>query len=533
MRASERVVFFEEGGELCARVASTPDLEPVDAQTLRRALDASDYAAWALMPDALDMLARRLGADAGEFELAIGHREDAGLAVEVAPDASCAWLAVTAARGGAPARPEGALLALAAAGVRCGIDTEAVRQACASGVGGRVAVAHATAPQPGEDARFELLVVDTRDRSPKVDEDGLVDFHELGDIPIVDAGQALMRRHPPTPGIDGRNVRGDVLPAHAGHDEAFDTRLPGSGVDPDDANLLRASCRGQPVHTRNGVAVEQVLKLKNVNLASGNIHFDGTVEVAGDVSPGMTVQASGDIIVHGLVEGARLDAEGSVKISGGAIARSEVKAGIAASARFVENASIQAGTVIVIEQTALHSDLQALNHVLVGTNSGTRGRLIGGSTRAMMLVRTPQLGAPAGGLTKVQVGVNPALSARRQELDRRTAAQKEEEDKLHKVLRHLQRHGDPRGMLARVQAAWKQSVDEWGQLLAESELLDRELALAASARIEVGVAVSGDVDIAFGHLVRHLRRSCSAGAFHAEADQVLYTDAAGHAVSVV
>src|SRR6185436_13597582 len=111
-------------------------------------------------------------------------------------------------------------------------------------------------------------------------------------------------------------------------------------------NLLRALHGGQPVHTGNAVTVEKVLSLKNVSMATGNISFDGTVEVAGDVHPGMKLHASGDIVVKGIVEGAQLNAGGSIHVAGGVVAHAVVHAGSSVSARFVENASIHAETTI-------------------------------------------------------------------------------------------------------------------------------------------------------------------------------------------
>jgi len=527
------IAFTEVDGQLMAHCRPAADRPPIDAEALHRLLDQSGYANWSLLPDALDSLAKRLNSESVEFSLALGKREDARVTIELAPDGSCAWANVTAARGGKPARPEEVVQALADAGVVFGIDMAAVQQACESSLDSRVALAAATLPQNGDDTRFELLVADTRDRTPKVDEHGLIDFHELGDIPIAKAGQALMRRHPPTPGVDGHNVRGEILRASPGLDEAFDAPLIGACIADDDPNLLRALYAGQPVRTGNAVTVEKVLYLKDVSLATGNINFDGTVEVEGDVHPGMKLHATGDIVVKGMVEGAQLDAGGSIQVAGGIVAHAVARAGSSVSARFVENASIHAATAIAIESEALHSDLQALNQVLVGTESGQRGRLVGGSTRATMLVRTPLLGAAAGGLTKIRVGVNPQLEARCDELEAVIEKQKVEEDKLHKVVQHLTRHGDPRGMLERVQAAWKQTLDAWGKSLAEKAELDRQLAQTSAARIEVGVGVAGEVDIVFGKTIRHLRRTCDAGAFWvSEEGRVVFTDAAGQATDV-
>jgi uncharacterized protein (DUF342 family) len=532
MQISERVTLAEVDGLLQAQVRATAAPAPVEVDLLRGEFERSPYARWALKPHALESLAAKLGTEAAAFALTLGRREDAHLDVEVAPDASAAWLKIKAARGGTPASVEDALQALADAGVRFGIDAAAVRQACDAATDLRIEAARGVAPKPGENTWFELLVVDTRNRAPKVNAQGLVDFHELGDIPMVRLGQPLMRRHPPTAGEDGHDVRGAALGARAGIDEGFDTKLVGSTLDSQDPNLLLATCIGQPVTVRNGVSVEQVLKMGAVDLTSGNIHYDGTVEIGADVSPGMTVQASGDVIVHGVVDGARIDAGGSVRVGGGIIAHAEVHAGVSVSARFAENASIHAGTAIAIEQMALHCDLQALNQVLVGIAAGDRGRLVGGATRAMMLVRTPQLGAPSGGITRVQVGVNPVLAARRRELDQISAKQKEEEDKLSKVLKHLTQHGDPKGIWPRVQASWKQALDAWSQTLAEISDLDQRLALTANARIEVSDSVSGDVDIAIGQTLRQLRSRYGAGAFSVDKGQVVFTDAGGSPLPV-
>ena len=522
------ITFSDLDGQLVARCSAADVRPPLDLPTLRLAIEQAGYGGWLLQADALLSLVKRWPGEAGEFELPLGRREDAQFTIEVTPDAACAWVNLTPAHGGKPVALAVVLQALADAGVVHGVDLAALQPACESAAAARVVAARATAPQKGEDTRFELLVADTRDRTPKVDEFGHIDYHELGDIPNVKPGQALMRRHPPTPGVEGRNVRGEPIPAVAGHDEAFAAELVGACIAEDDPNLLRSLSSGQPVHTHNTVMVEQVLHLKGVGISTGNITFDGTVEVDGDVQPGMKVHATGDIVVKGLVEGGQLEAGGSISITGGVIAHAIVRAAQAVSARFVENASMHAGTTIAIADMAVHSDLQALNEILVGTQSAQRGRLVGGVARAMMRVRTPQLGATAGGVTKVQVGVNPALENRHRELVELGDRQKIEEEKLQKVFQHLTRHGDPRGMLDRVQAAWKQSLEVWGKTIAEKTELEQQLALTASARIEVSIGVSGDVDIVFGKAGRRLRRNYGAGAYSITPDgKVVFTDAAG------
>jgi hypothetical protein len=221
-------------------------------------------------------------------------------------------------------------------------------------------------------------------------------------------------------------------------------------------------------------------------------------------------------------------------VAGGVIAHAALRAGASVSVRFVENSVVHAGTAVVVENMASHSDLQALNQVLVGTAAGPRGKLVGGSTRATMLVRTPRLGAAAAGLTKVQVGVNPALDAHNHDLEVLIEQEHVEADKLQKVIQHLKAHGDPRGMLGKVQAAWQQALQAWSASLAEKAQLDHQLELIREARIEVSSGVDGDVDIAFGKVRRRLRTGYGAGAFGVDIEgRVTFTPPNGEGVEVV
>src|SRR5690606_25549971 len=131
--------------------------------------------------------------------------------------------------------------------------------------------------EDGHDAEFEELIPAAPDRTPRLDANGLIDYREHGDIVMVHTGALLMRRLPATPGAPGFTVRGDVLPAKAGRDAPFAARLTGAELSAEDPNLLQASQSGHPVRVPGGVMVEPVLRLAEVNIASGNIRYDGTV----------------------------------------------------------------------------------------------------------------------------------------------------------------------------------------------------------------------------------------------------------------
>ena len=520
--------FSESGDQLLASLPPASTRSPLDVDALHGLLNETGYGSWFRLEDAIATLVERYNSSDEALELPVAERRDAGFSLEISADATVAWVNYVPAHGGKEATPGEIYAALGEQGVTSGIDDHAVASLCSGAVPGRIAAAKGVLPENGRDTFFELLVPDTRDRVPQVNEHGLIDFRDLGAIPLVVVDQPLMRRIPPTNGISGNNVRGEILEPLPGRNEAFAENLVGAYVAKDDPDLLRAVFNGQPVRCGNGVTVEQVLNVGNVNMASGNISFDGTVNVTGEVSPGMKVSATGDIIVAGLIDGGELDAGGDVRVGGGIIAKASVRAGGSVAARFVEGAQIYAGTTIAIDDTVLQSDLQAMNQIIIGLKSTQRGRLAGGSARAMLLIQVPVLGAATGGVTVIQLGVNPVLEAKHQDLLQRIEKQKAGEANLEKLIKHLSKQGDKSGTLERAKAAWQQAVQAWAGLLPEKEDIEDQLTLIEGARLEVGVSVSGAVDMSFGKKALRLRRSFDAGTISMDGEKIIFTDSAGN-----
>ncbi len=525
------ITFNEADGKLLLVSQPLPDRLPIDSNLLHALLIQEGYGDCQLDEAAISNAANLCNVQQTPFGLEVARRVDAVLAVHVDLGDMSASLNITAARGGKAASVPDVLAALAQAGVTFGIDETAIAQACEAGVCNALVVARGQVAQDGQDAVFEALIADTVDRAPKLNEQGLIDYREHGDIAVVAAGTALMRRTPATPGVPGKTVKGQVLAALAGHDAGFAPKLDGAEISPGDANLLIASVSGQPVRVTNGVMVEPILRLKEVNMATGNIHFDGTVHVAGEVVQGMKVQASGDIVVDGMVDGGQLDAGGNIQVAGGLIAHAKLHAGGSVTARFAEGAQITAGTVIVIGDMVIDCDLHSLNQIIIGSNSPQRGRLVGGVTAAALLLRVPLLGSTKAGTTKVVVGTNPELEARYAALLARIESEKAVEANLDKLVKQLKAIGDPKHMLDRVKASRQHAVQVWGASLAEKQTLEHELELALSARIEVSMGVEGAVDLMFGHKPVPLRREFEAGSFSMnEQAQVLFSDTAGNSL---
>lgn len=523
----------EADGQVFLHVEPAGNRAPVDGLMLLAWLVEQGCGDCLLHSEAIDQAAFDCNIQQKAFVMLVAQRCDATIQVQIAPDDMSASLTITKAKGGKPATAEAALQALASAGVTSGIDQVAVANACQQPGCNGVVVATGLLPVDGHDAVFEELIPVLGDRAPKVDENGLIDYREHGSIQVVHAGEPLMRRQPATPGVDGYTVRGKVLTARPGRDQPFAAQLAGAEVAQDNPNLLQASLTGQPVRVQCGVMVEPILRIPEVNMATGNIHYDGTVQIGGDVSHGMKVQASGDIVVGGMVDGGELEAGGNIAVTGGVVAHAKLRAAGSVTARFAEAVQIYAGTLIVIHDMALECELQSLNQVVVGDASPQRGRLIGGVTTAMMSIKVPVLGSATSGVTRLVLGSNPELDAKHRALQERIDKEDAAHTSLHKLVVHLTTVGDPKGLLERAKTSREHAASVYAQSLLERDELERQIALGRTATVEVGVSVAGAVDMSFGRLAAPLRRDYRAGVFRVDAEgQIVYIDSSGYAVPV-
>lgn len=486
---------------------------PVDAGQLRALLTEQGYGECALDDAAIERAASMCQSQTEALGVQVGQRLDAVLAVLIAPDDMAATLSLTAARGGAPATVQGVLQLLSRWGVVAGIDHALIARICASAQSTEQVVAAGTPVRDGIDARFEALVPKVVDRAPRLDSQGHIDYREHGDIPVVQPGVALMRRIPAVPGEDGITVRGRILTARKAQDTPFSRKIKGAELSHDDPDLLVASIAGQPVLARDGVDVENILRLREVDMASGNIHFDGTVHVTGDVVQGMKVDATGDILVDGLVDGGHLQAGGNLTVKGGVIGRGSVRAAGTLQVRFAEGATLVAGTLIVVADMVIDSTLQSDHQILIGTGPSQRGRMVGGSATAGELLRMPWLGTPKSALATVRLGVNAALDARLADVLHHIDEEKASEAGLDKLARQLKSTGDPKHLLEKVNASRQHVIAEWGKSLIEKAEIEKEIAEERKARLEVTVGVEGAFDLEIFHAQARVRQEFGAGRF--------------------
>lgn len=454
-------------------------------------------------------------------------RSDGKFSLHPATDLSALYLSYTLPTGGGvPVPPEKVIDAAKSHGVVVELDVEAIKKTLLEG-GTNVRVGYGRALVPGVDGHFEMLVNNVKKRSPHLDENGLADFRDLGEIVTVKPGDALMRIVDPTEGVAGLTVTGKEIPLKPGKKVSFPSGIEGVMISPEDPHLLVAAISGCPIVTKNGVRVEAVYNVENVDLHTGNITYDGGVHVAGDVHAGMTVKATGDIVVEGTVEDAMLEAGGDVTVKCGIMGSAEdhddsdkkihatIKCGGSCTVRFAQDAHIFAGNGIFIHDTSIQSQLTAAHQIIVGEKGSRKGDLIGGVARATMLVKARNIGSDDNPRTIVIVGGDKDLHERLRECgEKRKIADNKFADVLI-FLGSAKKNPEKAGVeaIAQAEAERVALLAEIAEHTEDALQIKKEIELSKEAQVIAETKIFAGAEIRVGHNFYEAKQDREGGVF--------------------
>jgi uncharacterized protein (DUF342 family) len=506
---------LNDDGKLIAAFEACESKPPLDEATIKEALAKQGFSTLFIYENSISTLLKQYGSSKESYELEIGERRDGSCTIKIDDDKMAARLTLIPPYGGAPVALFQIQLILQEKGIVSGIMTDEIEAALKDGYAAERIIAKGIPPVPGTDAQFQSLVPEIRERKPRVDERGIAHFRDLGQLIVVKAGEPLMRRIPASEGQKGENIFGQVLMPKSGLDMPFASGLQGAEIDPDDSNSLRATITGQPKLVPNGVIVEPTINLPKVDLSTGNMVFDGTINIKGDITDGMKVCVTGDVFVGGTAEGAEIEAGGNIVIKGGVIGHSEYSADETSvcrptivskgsiSARFAENVCMEAGTDIIIEELSMHNHLTALNRILVGKSGGRKGHIIGGITNAAVLVKAGVLGSNSGFITKIKAGFNPYLQAKADQLKLEIDADEKELEDIKKIVAFIVAHPEKNknDLLSKLVHTREKLETDCAQFHADRMHLLSEMTLAEHVQVIVEEAVHSGVEIHIGDFV--------------------------------
>ncbi|REJ16688.1 MAG: DUF342 domain-containing protein [Paenibacillaceae bacterium] len=371
-------------------------------------------------------------------------------------------------------------------------------------------------PIDGKDGMIRLVIdLDEDERKPAELEDGTVDFKELTKIRNVKKGQLIAERVPAEPGIPGKAVNGEVLPAKNGKEARF--RVGKNVLVNAEQTAMYAAIDGMVAKTeREKINVFPVYEVNgDVDYKTGNIDFVGTVVIRGNVLTGFRVKAGGDIRIIGGVEGAEIEAEGSVEITGGIMAgnKGAVKAGRNVRCSFIQDGNVFAGEDIIVSQSIMHSNIRAARSVIC---YGAKGLIVGGSIQAGEKVRARTIGNTLSTATTIEVGVAPELRYELNQLRTQQRQQSENLDKTNKALALLdqmaaagQLTGEKLLMRSKLATTKRQTMEEI-EIVKERILeIEKLLEDTENARVEVINTIYGGTKIVIGRYTRFVKEPCS------------------------
>jgi uncharacterized protein (DUF342 family) len=230
--------------------------------------------------------------------------------------------------------------------------------------------------------------------------------------------------------------RTSTLPAKNGRDIALPL---GKNVHVgDDGVTIIADINGQVVLSQGKINVESIYTVNgDVGLKTGNIIFLGTVVINGNVEDGFSVKAAGNIEVNGTVSKAELDAEGDIIVHQGITGKNSgtVKAGRSLWARFIENANVESGNMVVVSDGIINSQVDAYKQIIC---QGKRAHIVGGRLRASEEINAKSLGSPTSGTETIcEVGIDPVSKVQLEELVVKKAEIEKQLEEIHLNLQTL------------------------------------------------------------------------------------------------
>lgn len=387
-------------------------------------------------------------------------------------------------------------------------------------------------PVPPVPGRLEYFVDPFHlDRTAKQNADGAVDYKHLNLILNVTKGQPLVRKHDPVPGQPGQDVFGKTVPPP----EPKTISIPvGEGIEIiESGHLAVAGADGALTTRAKGIAISKAYTVSgDVSYKTGNIDFNGSIDVGGNVLSGFELKAEGDIIVRGIVEGARLEALGSITILGGVHGGSKgfMKTGGHLSAKFINDATVEVDGDMTIQSQLVNCHVLARGSVVL---TGSHGAILGGEIRAGEGISCSFAGATGGAKTLLQIGTDNELPRKISHHEEEGVTLKKRYDEIDRTLEQVQLVKERVGSLPPAQEAIRVKVVQEKflirgrieQIQKELVTMKEELAKAREGTVEIKDTIYAGTTVKLGgdvygvdHDLRYTTFYYERGEIHTRAD---------------
>lgn len=256
-----------------------------------------------------------------------------------------------------------------------------------------------TDPLPGADPYVHLVYKD----APEIQESTKnVDIREAQQRTLVHKGQLVAEIRYKKPPVPGKSVTGHAVHAPL---PPFDIKL-GDGIAQQEAGKFYATEDGLPVYEDGTLTVNKTYVHKgDVDLKSGNIRFNGPVEIHGSIDTGAVVDVQGPINITGMIRGGFVRSGDSITVKQGIVTteRGRVSCSGNLKAEFIENSRIECGGILTVNKAILNSQVFAGKSIEVASGEGVVG---GGLISCRDVLVSNNIGFPSGAKTTLIIGAD-------------------------------------------------------------------------------------------------------------------------------
>ncbi|MFP4461733.1 MAG: DUF342 domain-containing protein [Thermotogota bacterium] len=272
----------------------------------------------------------------------------------------------------------------------------------------KILIAEGKHPTKSSDAKIEYLFPADGFITVNQSENKNVDFSKRKQIFQCKKGDLLVKKTPGIQGMDGMTVTGKKIPAK----QYKDINLPqliGNKQTltlSEDGMGIVALADGQPYLTNLGkIHIRKVFIVNhNLDYSVGDIEFDGTVIVHGDVEVPFQVHAKGDIFIDGVVRDTFISGESNIVINGGVSGsgRGRVECQKDLTVSFLNNVTVIVDCNCISKDYILNSVVYAGENIVIhGRGTVAGGSLLAGNKTAVKIA-----GSPGGVRTLLVAGIN-------------------------------------------------------------------------------------------------------------------------------
>ncbi|MBA4367606.1 MAG: hypothetical protein C0403_08200 [Desulfobacterium sp.] len=331
-------------------------------------------------------------------------------------------------------------------------------------------VAKGENPTPGKDAVITYFFNSDYLKACRINEDGTIDYKDRGVVPHVNAGDLIAEKIPAQEGKDGFDVYGRPISFPVPEDKNLTFE---SGVELSKDGLKAfAKVGGQPYMTVTGMlSVFEEFNVKgDVDYRTGNINFNGNINVDGVVKDGFSVRG-GNLTVKE-IQKSEIYLKGNLTVNGG-IFGAAIQTEGQVIAKYIKDANIKSYGDVVVEKEILNSKIRTSGQCVI-----ERGKIISSLVTAKEGIKAKEIGTDVSSPCTIKVGLDEhirkviqgfdyKINQRKEELEEEQAHYEkllEEQRKLHEKISEFTQAKDraqalEKSLLAKMKEAEEQKME--------------------------------------------------------------------------